>query len=127
MATHWLACLNRIPDYTPVVTLAFTQFHIHIEKKSYFFSDSFDCDNGLQCKGKNSVIGLYIQLLNLSEHNRSSRDGILSVQFMKNSQVKNFQINACLKQFVEDLNDLIENGLILPNGGKAHVRLVQYR
>ena len=68
-----------------------------------------------------------MDLLNLSEQNRSSRDGILSIQFMKSTQVKNFKLNACMKQLCDDLNDLINNGFTLPNGEKAHVRLVQYR
>ena len=66
-----------------------------------------------------------MDLLNLSEHNRSSRDGIMSIQFMKSTQVKNFKINVCLKQLCDDLNELINDGFILPNGEKANVRVVQ--
>ena len=65
--------------------------------------------------------------MNLLEHNRSSRDGILSVQFMKASQTKNFGFNQVMKRFMDDLNDLIENGFELPNGAIAQVRFVQYR
>ena len=45
----------------------------------------------------------------------------MSIQFMKTTQVKNFKLNVCLKQFCDDLNELINDGFLLPNGARAHI------
>jgi hypothetical protein len=84
-------------------------------------------DNGLQTKGKNGVTATYLNLMNLNEENRSKRDGFLTVQVLRNSQIKTFKFNPCYKRLVKDLKELIENGFILPDGRKANVRVVQYR
>ena len=36
-------------------------------------------------------------------------------------------MNACLARVTEDLIKLVKNGITLPNGFKANVRLAQYR
>ena len=89
--------------------------------------DAFDTDNGLQIKGKNNVIGTYLSILNLEDHNRSQRNSILTIQIMKNSQLKEFKYNPCMKRLVDDINKLIRNGLTLKNGMKANVRLVRFK
>ena len=78
-------------------------------------------------KGKNNVVGIYLSILNLMEHNRSGRNSILTIQIMKNSQLKKFKYNPCMKRLVDDINKLIRNGLILKNGMKANVRLVRFK
>ena len=93
----------------------------------YFFSDAFDTDTGLQCKGKNNIVGIYLYVLNMAEHNRSQRDGFLTIQVIRNSQLKEYEFNKCMKRITEDLIDLVENGFIFPNGQKANVRVCQYR
>ena len=95
----------------------------------YFFnfSDAFDLDNGLQIRGKNGVTAFYIYMLNLDQENRSKRDGFLTVMVLKNSQIKTYGINECLKRLVMDLTKFVQTGFQLPNGKTASVRVVQYR
>ena len=81
----------------------------------------------MQCKGSNNVTGIYVYILNLAEHNRSKRDGFLTIQVLKTTQMKTFEFNNCMQTLVEDLTDLVENGFLLPNGLKANVRFCQYR
>ena len=85
----------------------------------FLFSDAFDVNNGLQCKGKNNVLGIYMSVLNLMQHNRTSRNGCLTIQLIKNWQIKQFGFNNCMKRLVDEINDLVKNGFILPNGLKA--------
>ena len=66
-------------------------------------------------------------MLNLDQQNRSKRDGYLTVMVLKNTQIKKYGINECLKRLVEDLKDFVETGFQLPNGKTASVRVVQYR
>merc|ERR1712051_863821 len=61
------------------------------------------------------------------EHNRSGQNSILTIQIMKNSQLKKFKYNPCMKRLVDDINKLIRNGLMLKNGMKANVRLVRFK
>ena len=84
-------------------------------------------DNGLQCRGSNSVTGIYIAVLNLKDFNRSNRDGYLTVQILKNSDLKGDKFNKCWERLTNDIKELVLNGFKLPNGDKACVRLVQYR
>ena len=65
--------------------------------------------------------------MNLESHNRSQRNGYLTVQVVKNSQMKDCGFNECLTKLTNDLNELIDNGFQLPNGEMAMVRLAQYR
>ena len=66
-------------------------------------------------------------MLNLDQQNRSKRDGFLTVMVLKNSQIKKYGINECLKRLVKDLTKFVETGFQLPNGKTASVRVVQYR
>ena len=83
-------------------------------------------DSGLQSKGKNGVTGVYLSVMNLASHNRSQRNGFLTVQVIRNSQIKDHGFNACFERLVNDLKDLILTGFILPNGKKVNVRVVQF-
>ena len=73
------------------------------------------------------LTGFYLSILNIDEHNRSQRNGIMTIQFVKNSQIKSHGMNKCLEKLVKDLNELIENGFLLPNNKRTNVRVVQYR
>ena len=90
-------------------------------------SDGWDPFNPLALKSNRSVTTYYMSILNLDDHQRSQRNGIMTVQAVSKHQLQEFKITACLGRLVKDISELVKTGLQLPNNQKCAVRLVQYR
>ena len=71
--------------------------------------------------------GVYLYILNLEQHHRSQSNNYLIVQIFKNSHLKDFSVEECFGQLVNDINSLITNGIDISLGKSYPVRFAQYR
>ena len=94
---------------------------------SFISSDGYNPETSLSSKGRYALTATYMYLMNLHSFNRSKRNSYVAINFVLNSHIKLFGVNACNAHIVEDIRKLIEQGFVLPNGKRCSVRFCQYR
>ena len=94
----------------------------------YIYSDGFDPENPLRAKGRNSITGVYMYILNIEEHLRGRLENFLVVQIIKSCDISEFGLEKCFERLTKDLNELVKNGIDVPGLNMAYpVRVAQYR
>lgn len=87
---------------------------------SLIFSDGFDVDNALASHAANSLTGAYVFPLNLEPHHRSKTSSFLATQVVFDRDIKRVGFNVCYKRLVDDINNLVSEGLQCSLGEKPY-------
>ena len=86
------------------------------------YSDGFDCENPLSKKGRNSVNGFYLFILNLQEHHRSQLSTFQVVQVVDAYAIGRWKMNKCIKKLVEEIAEVVRTGIDCALGSAYPVR-----
>lgn len=81
------------------------------------YQDAFEVVNPLgSARKKHKILAIYLTLADLLPHNRSSTDQMQLVLLCREQDFKFFGQKVVLRCLVNDLKDLENNGIVLPDG-----------